>query len=152
MIAEKKLEDLGLKLPEITLPVASYVVYKQIGNLAYISGQGPIINGKQLYTGKVGKEVTREEGYQAAQACMLNILAHIKKNLGDLDRVKNIVQVKGYVASENDFYEQPFVVNGASDLVVNIFGEKGKHTRCALSVNVLPTNIPVEVEMIIEVA
>ncbi|SNS91038.1 Enamine deaminase RidA, house cleaning of reactive enamine intermediates, YjgF/YER057c/UK114 family [Anaerovirgula multivorans] len=150
-MVEEKLKQLGITLPEAPQPIASYVPAKVIGNMVYISGQGPIINGIQMYTGKVGKECTKEEGYQAARLCGLNLIAQLKKVIGDLDRVKEIVHLKGFIASTTDFFEQPTVINGASDLMIEIFGEAGKHTRCALGTNVLPTDIPVEIELVVEI-
>ena len=151
MKIEDKIKALGIDLPSAPEPIANYIPCLQSGNLVFVSGQGPIINGKQLYTGKVGAEVTREEGYEAARACCINLLSQLKLFLGDLDKIKRVVHIKGYVASADDFTNQPAVINGASDLLVEIFGEAGRHTRCALGLNVLPTDIPVEVEMIVEV-
>lgn len=152
MTVEEKLRKLGIELPETPAPIANYLGVKQAGTLVFISGQGPIINGKQLFTGKVGREVTPEEGYEAARACGINLLAQLKTFLGDLDKVKQVLHVKGYVASDDNFTNQPAVINGCSDLMVEAFGEeKGKHSRCALGMNVLPTDIPVEIEMIVEV-
>lgn len=151
MSIENKLTELGIDLPEPPTPIATYTACKQVGNLVFVSGQGPIIEGKQLYTGKVGAEVTQEEAYQAARACGINLIAQLKKFLGNLDKVKGIVHLKGFVACTNDFEAQPSVINGASDLMVQVFGDGGVHTRCALGTNALPTNIPVEVEMIAEV-
>lgn len=151
MKIENKIEDLGIQLPIPPTPIATYTSCKQVGNLIFVSGQGPIIEGAQLFTGKVGREITKEEGYEAARYCAINLLAQLKKFLGDLDLVKQIVHLKGFVASADDFTAQPFVINGASDLMVQVFGDAGRHTRCALGANVLPTNIPVEVELIVEV-
>lgn len=151
MIIEKKLEELGIELPTPPTPVASYTSFKIIGKMLYISGQGPIINGKQMSTGKVGIDCTLEEGYESAKYCAYNLLAQMKKAVGDLDKIKQIVHLKGFVASANDFYDQPKVINGASDVMVQVFDEKGVHTRCALGVNVLPTNITTEVELIVEI-
>ena len=152
MNIENRIESLGIKLPVPPVPVATYAVCKQSGNLVFVSGQGPIIEGKQMYTGKVGREVSREEGYQAARYCGINLLAQLKNYLGDLDKVKQVVHLKGFVASDSDFTEQPSVINGSSDLMVEVFGEAGRHTRCALGTNVLPTDIPVEVELVVEIA
>ena len=149
MHIEQRIRELGIELPEAPVPVASYVPCKQAGELLFISGQGPIINKVQAYTGKVGKELTEEEGKDAARLCGLNLLAQIKKFLGDLDRVEEVLNIRGFVASSDSFYNQPQVLNGVSDLMVQVFGERGRHTRCALGTNVLPGNIPVEVEMII---
>ncbi len=151
MRAEKKLEELGILLPTPPNPVATYTACKQTGNLVFVSGQGPIIEGKQLYTGKLGGEVSKEQGYEAAKACGINLLAQLKKYLGDLDKVKEVVHVKGFVACRDDFFEHPAVINGVSDLMVAAFGDAGLHTRCALGTNALPGNIPVEAEMIVEV-
>ncbi len=152
MKIEEKIAALGIELPVAPSPIATYVPCKRFGgNLVYVSGQGPIINGKQLYTGKVGAEVSREQGYEAARACGINILSQLKRFLGDLDAIKQIVHIKGFVASADNFTAQPSVINGISDMMVEIFGEAGRHSRCALGVNVLPADIPVEVEMIVEV-
>lgn len=151
MKIENRLKELLIDLPEAPAPVAAYVPCKQSGNLVFVSGQGSAINGKDTYLGKLGEELSIEDGYQAARLCGLNLLAQLKKFLGDLDRVKNIVHVKGFVASAAGFTSQPQVVNGVSDLFADVFGEAGRHTRCALGTNVLPGNIPVEVELIAEV-
>lgn len=151
MKVEQRLAELGIELPESPAPVANYIPCKQCGNQVIVSGQGPIINGKQLFTGKVGAAVSQDEGYQAARACGINLISQLKRFLGDLDKVKQVLHVKGYVASADDFTNQPAVINGASDLMVEVFGEAGRHTRCALGLNVLPTDIPVEVELIVEV-
>jgi len=153
MKIEQRLVELGIKLPDAPVPVASYVPCVRTGNLIFISGQGPVYNKVRKYTGKVGKERTKEEGYQAAYICALNLLAQLKNYIGDLDKVEKIVHIKGFVASGNDFYEQPFVVNGASDLMVKLFGDEiGMHSRCAIGINVLPNDITAEVEMIVEVS
>jgi enamine deaminase RidA (YjgF/YER057c/UK114 family) len=151
MKIENRLKDLKIDLPEAPAPIAAYVPCKQSGNLVFVSGQGTAINGKDTYRGKLGADLSVEEGYQAARFCGLNLLAQLKKFLGDLDRVKALVNVKGFVASADDFTAQPQVINGVSDLMVEVFGEAGRHTRCALGTNVLPGNIPVEVELIAEV-
>ena len=151
MKVEEKIAEVGIELPVPPQPVATYTSCKQTGNLVFVSGQGPIIEGKQMYTGKVGAQLNADDGYQAARYCGINLLAQLKKYLGDLDRVKQVVHLKGFVASDSNFTEQPAVVNGASDLMVQVFGEAGRHTRCALAVNVLPTDIPVEVELIVEI-
>lgn len=150
MHIENHLKERGITLPNPPVPVANYTPCKRVGSLLFVSGQGPILEGEQLYTGKVGGSVTPEEGYQAARVCAINLVAQVKKFLGDLDQVKSIVHLKGFVASTEDFTGQPGVINGASDFMVEVFGEKGIHTRCALGTNVLPTDIPVEVEMIVE--
>ncbi|MDR1837967.1 MAG: RidA family protein [Treponema sp.] len=151
MKIEERLKELQIELPKAPSPIASYIPCKRSGNFVYVSGQGPVLNGKEAKLGKVGAELTVEEGYQAARFCGYNLLAQLKQFLGDLDCIKGILHIKGYVASVNDFYSQPQVVNGVSDLMVEVFGEAGRHTRCALGANVLPGNIPVEVELIAEV-
>jgi enamine deaminase RidA (YjgF/YER057c/UK114 family) len=151
MKVENKLKELRIDLPDPPSPIANYVPCKQTGSLVFVSGQGPIINGRQLFTGKVGAELTLEEGRQAARLCGLNLLAQLKKFLGDLDRLKGIVHLKGFVACAANFEVQPQVINGVSDLMVEVFGEAGRHTRSALGTNALPTNIPVEVELIVEI-
>lgn len=151
MDINKRLLELGIELPEAPDPIASYVPNKISGNMVYLAGQGPSVNGKFVYTGKVGDKLTKEEGYEAARISGLNLLAQLKKAVGDLNRVKQIVSVHGYVASTNDFFEQPAVINGTSDLLVEVFGEAGKHARVAMGTNVLPMDTPVEVELIAEI-
>lgn len=151
MKIEKRLEELGVKLPEPAKPVAAYVPFRRTGNLIYISGQDCRVNGELKYKGKVGKDVTEEEAYEAAKITAINLLAILKSAVGDLDRVKQIVNLHGYVNSADGFVRQPFVINGASEFLVEVFGEKGKHSRCALSCNELPFDTPVEIEMIVEV-
>lgn len=151
MLAEKKIEELYGILPEAPTPVAAYVPVVQAGKLLFLSGQGPIINGVQKYTGRIGLQCTQEDGYQAAKLCCVNLLAQLKRFMGDLDAVKRVVSVKVYVASDKDFFDQPKVANGMSEFLEQVFGEKGKHSRCALGTYVLPGNIPVEAEMVVEI-
>ncbi|MBA7560176.1 RidA family protein [Candidatus Atribacteria bacterium 1244-E10-H5-B2] len=151
MKIENKLKELGLSLPEVPKPVAEYIPAKKIGNLVFSSGQGPVKDRKFVYVGKVGGEISLEEGYEAAKICALNCLAAIKSVIESLDNIEEIVRIKGYVNSSPDFYRQPEVVNGASELIVKIFGEKGKHTRSALGTSILSGNIPVELEMIVKI-
>ncbi len=151
MKIEHKIKELGLILPEAPKPVAEYIPAKKIGNLVFTSGQGPIKDGKFIYVGKIGGGVSLKEGYESAKICAINCLAAIKSVIGSLDKIDEIIKVKGYVNSTSDFYRQPEVVNGASELIVKIFGEKGKHARSALGTSVLPGNIPVELEMIVKV-
>lgn len=150
-IAEKRIEELGLVLPTAPAPMANYVTARKVGNLLFFSGAGPFQDGKPVIFGKVGVELTQEEGYQAARLTGLNLIAQLKKELGDLDRVKQFVKVQAFVASAPDFTAQPAVMNGVSDLFAEVFGEKGKHARTAVAVPQLPFNIPIEVEMIVEV-
>ena len=151
MTPEAKLEALGLTLPPVSAPIGSYVTCKRQGNLLYLSGAGPIVQGEVLYKGKVGAEITPDVAYEAAKVTALNQMAHLKAELGDLSRVKSIVKLLGLVACADGFYGQPGVINGASDLLFEVFGEKGRHARSAIGVFSLPMNIPVEIEKIVEV-
>ena len=149
---ETRLEKLGFKLPGVPKPQAKYIPAKQVGDVVYVSGQGPLRDGKPVYIGQVGGELSLEDGYKAAQICTLNSLAAIKALIGSLDRVEEVVHVRGFVNSAPDFHDQPKVVNGASELLVDLFGNCGRHTRAALGTSNLPGNIPVEVEMLVRVA
>lgn len=151
MIIETKLKDLGIELPNTPTPVANYVVAQRTGNLLFFSGVLPVRDGKPCMLGKVGAELSPEEGYEAARITGLNLISQLKNQVGDLDNVKQIVKIQAFVASAPDFYGQPAVVNGVSDLMVEVFGEKGKHARTAVAVPQLPLNVPVEIEMIVEV-
>ena len=151
MTPEAKLEALGLTLPPVSAPIGSYVTCKRQGNLLYLSVAGPIVQGEVLYKGKVGAEITPDVGYEAAKVSALNLIANLKAELGDLSKVKSIVKLLGLVACADGFYGQPGVINGASDLLFEVFGEKGRHARSAIGVFSLPMNIPVEIEMIVEV-
>ena len=151
MKIEEKLNEMGINIPEAAKPVASYVPFRRVGNLIYISGQGCRVNGKLKYEGKVGRDVTEEEAYEAARIAAINLLAILKSAIGNLDKIVKIVNLHGFVNSADGFVRQPMVINGASDLLLEVFGEKGKHSRCALSANELPFNTPVEIEMIVEV-
>lgn len=148
---EQRLQELGIELPQANKPVANYVSVRKTGNLLYLSGNGPIVEGKVLYDGKLGKELGKEDGYEAARITAINMLSTLKNELGDLDKVEQIVNLIGYVACSDDFYEQPYVINGASDLLFKVFGDSGKHTRAALGTNVLPFNTPVEILMIVQI-
>jgi enamine deaminase RidA (YjgF/YER057c/UK114 family) len=152
MSVEKKLKDMGILLPEASKPVANYVPAVKAGNLLFVSGHGPYNDGKTVLSGKLGKELSIEEGYKTARNVALNCLASTKATLGDLDKVKRVVKLLGMVNCTEDFKDQPKVINGASDLLVEIFGDKGKHARSAVGMQSLPNNIPVEIEMILEVA
>lgn len=151
MKIEEKLDQMGIKIPEAAKPVASYVPFRRVGNLIYISGQDCRVDGRLKYEGKVGADVTEEEAYEAAKITVINLLAILKSAIGDFDKVAKIVNLHGFVNSADGFVRQPFVINGASDFLLEVFGEKGKHSRCALSANELPFNTPVEIEMIVEV-
>ena len=151
MTPEAKLEALGLTLPPVSAPIGSYVTCKRQGNLLYLSGAGPIVQGEVLYKGKVGAEIAPDVAYEAAKVTALNLMANLKAELGDLSKVRSIVKLLGLVACADGFYGQPGVINGASDLLFEVFGEKGRHARSAIGVFSLPMNIPVEIEMIVEV-
>ncbi len=151
MSAEQKLRELGLELPAPPQPVAAYVPAVEANGLLFTSGAGPIEDGKIKYHGKVGHDLTVEEGYQAARLTMLNLLAVVRQALGSLDRVERIVKVTGLVASAPGFNRQPEVMNGASHLLEALFGEQGRHARSAIGVNELPFDTPVEIEMIVKI-
>jgi enamine deaminase RidA (YjgF/YER057c/UK114 family) len=142
---------LGLVLPEIPKPLASYVPAKQSGKLVFTAGQLPLVKGDLVSKGILGQDVLVEEAHKAAQICTLNALAAIKGVIGDLDRINQVVKVVGYVASTSTFTQQPAIINGASELLLEIFGEAGKHARSAVGMAVLPLNASVEVELIVEV-
>ena len=145
------LVDLNLSLPEAPKPVAAYIPAKQTGNLVFTAGQLPMVNGELISKGLLGQDVEIVEANNAARICTLNALAAIKGVIGDLDRIKQIVRVVGYVASVPTFTQQPAVVNGASELLLEIFGEAGKHARSAVGMAVLPLNASVEIELTVEV-
>ena len=151
MTAEDKLNSLGITLPPPPAPAGSYVPVVISQNLAFIAGQIPTEAGQVKFKGKLGKDVTLEDGQQAARLCTINALAQLKSKLGDLDMVKRVVKVTGFVNCDPSFTDQPKVINGASDLLVQIFGEKGKHARAAVGVSSLPLDSAVEIEFIIEV-
>ena len=150
--ADEKIKELGLQLPPASKPIANYVKYVRTGNLIFLAGHGPTKADGTNITGKVGKDLTIEQGYEAAKITALSLIATLKDALaGDLNKVKRIVKVNGYVNCLPDFTEQPKVVNGCSDLLVQIFGDKGKHARAAMGMVALPMNIAVEIEMVVEV-
>jgi enamine deaminase RidA (YjgF/YER057c/UK114 family) len=148
---ELKMQSLGIQLPGAPRPLAAYIPAKQSGNLIFTAGQLPIVNGELISKGLLGQDVEVEEANMAARICTLNALASIKGIIGDLDRIKQVVRVVGYVASVPTFTQQPLVVNGASDILLEIFGESGKHARSAVGLTVLPLNASVEIELIVEV-
>lgn len=151
MKVEKRIEELGIKLPESPAPRAMYVPVKQLGNALFVSGQLPLVDGKLVYTGKVGEERTLEEAQKAAHICAVNILAAVKAYLGDLDKVKNVVKLQAFVSSKTGFEQQHIVVNAASQLLFDVFGEAGRHARTAVGINQLPLDATVEVEAIFEI-
>jgi enamine deaminase RidA (YjgF/YER057c/UK114 family) len=151
MTAEGRLSQLGITLPPTHPPVANFVLTKQVGNLLYVAGHGPVLEDASRIHGKVGLDLSVEEGYQAARLTGLNILATVREALGSLDRVRQVVKVLGMVNSAPGFVRQPEVINGFSDLMVEVFGDAGRHARSAVGMAELPTNIPVEVEVILEI-
>jgi enamine deaminase RidA (YjgF/YER057c/UK114 family) len=149
---EERLMELGIELPQPTKPSAVYVPAIIVNNLLYTSGTGcKIADGKFLYQGKLGQDLTIEQGQQAARLAAINLLAVLKANLGSLDRINKFVKVLGFVSSSPDFFDQPKVMNGASQLFEEVFGERGKHARSAIGTNVLPSDMPVEIEIIVEI-
>ena len=149
---EDKLNQLGITLPDTPPPMANYVPGVRTGNLLYLSGLGPAARPDGTTPlGKLGKDMSVEEGYEAARLTGINILARLKGELGDLGRVKRVVKLLSMVNTASDFTQQPAVANGCSDLMVEVFGEKGRHARSAVGMNSLPNNIPVEIEIIVEV-
>ena len=152
MGAEKRLKELGITLPASPAPVANYVRSVRVGNLLFLAGHGPQKDGKLTYIGKVGRDLTVEQGRESARLVGLNLLASTREALGSLDRVKRIVKVLGMVNSAEGFGDQPQVINGFSDLMVEVFGDAGRHARSAVGMAGLPFGISVEIEMIVEVA
>ena len=148
---EARLKTLGIQLAPAPKPIASYIPAVRTGNLVFLAGQGPMADGKPTITGKVGAEVSEEAGNKAARATTLVLLAALRAEIGSLDRVARIVKIVGFVNSAPGFTRQPWVMNGASDLLVEIFGEAGRHARSSVGVSELPLNIPVEIEMIVEI-
>jgi enamine deaminase RidA (YjgF/YER057c/UK114 family) len=148
---EARLSDLGLSLPNPPQPVGSYLLAQQVGELLFLSGTTCYVDGGLLYKGRVGAELTVEEGYMAARQTMLNLLSVIKSTLGNLDRVERVVKLNGYVNSAPDFDRQPAVINGASELLEKIYGQRGKHARTSIGVSDLPGHIPVEIELVVQI-
>jgi enamine deaminase RidA (YjgF/YER057c/UK114 family) len=148
---EERLADLGLQVPEVPAPVAAYIPALRSGDHVYTSGQLPMRAGQLMLTGKVGGEVSQEQAVECARQCALNALAAVRGQVGELSAVKRIVKVVVFVASTPDFTSQPLVANGVSELLGEVFGEAGRHTRSAVGVLVLPLDAPVEVELVVEV-
>lgn len=148
---EEKIKSMGLEIPDAPKPVAAYVPAVKIDNYVYTSGQLPFINGELKYKGKAGKDVKEEDAYQAAKLCALNCLSVIKGAIGDLDKIEQVIKLNGFVNSAEGFDLQPKVINGASELIGEVFGEKGQHARSAVGVNELPLSATCEVEMIVKV-
>lgn len=152
MNASARMAELGIELPQVVAPVASYVPAVQTGNLVYTAGQLPVVHGELIATGRVGSSVDEETAKACARACALNALAAVVSVIGDIDRIRRIVKVVGFVSSEPGYSGQPVVVNGASDVLGEIFGDAGAHARSAVGVSGLPKDAPVEIELIVEVA
>lgn len=148
---DKKLKELGIELIPATKPIANYVKAVRTGNLLFLAGHGPSLTDGTVMTGKLGQNYTVEQGYQAARQTAISLISTLKNELGDLNKVKRIVKVLGMVNCTPDFTDQPKVMNGCSDLLVQVFGEKGKHARSAVGMNALPLGMAVEVEIIVEI-
>jgi len=151
MSVEQKLQSLGITIPETPQPVAAYIPALQVNDLVFTSGQIPMVNGELKFRGKLGTEISKEQGYEAAKICVLNALSAIKGVIGNLDRIVQIVKVVGFVASAEGFTEQPAVINGASEFLQTVLEKKGTHARSAVGVSELPLGVPVEVELIVQV-
>ena len=151
-IFEENIKKLDLIIPEMPTPMANYVPFKVADNTVYVSGQGPVVDGKIVYSGKVGKQISEEEGIKAAELCCINIVSALKTSLnGDWDRLDTFLKLGAFVNCDENFTDQPKIINGASDLLVSIFGDKGKHARFAVGSNSLPFNISVEIDAIIKI-
>ena len=149
---EENIKQLGIEIPDMPNPLANYVPYKISDNVVYVSGQGPVLNSDIKYKGKVGEDITVEDGIKAAELCCINIIAALKKSINDdWNRLDSFLKLGGFVNCNNNFYEQPKIINGASDLLVNIFGDQGRHARFAVGSNSLPMNISVEIDAIIKI-
>jgi enamine deaminase RidA (YjgF/YER057c/UK114 family) len=151
MEIEKNMRGLGLELPEVPKPVASYVPAVRSGNYVYTSGQVPFVKGELMHRGKLGGDLTIEQGYECARVTAMNCLAAVKSVIDDLDLVKQIVRLTGFINSAPGFTDQPKVLNGASDLLVEIFGERGKHSRLAIGTSELPLGAPLEIDIVVEI-
>lgn len=151
MVTEKRIAELGITLPLASPPGAMYIPVKQLGNALFIAGQVPFVDGKLIASGKVGDTVSMEQAQDAARRCIINLLAALKDYLGDLDKVKNITKIQVFVNSKTGFMEQHIVANAASQLLYDVFGEKGRHARTAVGTNQLPMDAPVEIEAIVEI-
>ena len=148
---EENIKNLGLNIPELPKALANYVPFKIVGNTMYISGQAPVRNGEMIYKGKVGSDITIEEGIEAAKLCVINIIAAVKTGLGgDWSKLDCFVKLTGFVNCQDSFTDQPKIINGASDMLVEIFGDQGRHTRVAVGSNALPLGISVEIDAIIQ--
>ena len=148
---EENIKNLGLNIPDLPKALANYVPFKTVGKTMYISGQAPVQNGEVVYKGKVGSDVTIDDGISAAKLCCINIIAALKTGLdGDWEKLDTFVKLTGFVNCDNDFIDQPKIINGASDMLVEIFKDKGRHTRVAVGSNTLPLGISVEIDAIVQ--
>ena len=148
---EENIKNLGLNIPDLPKALANYVPYKIVGKTMYISGQGPVQNGELIYKGKVGSDITVEDGIEAAKLCVINIIAAVNTSLkGDWNKLDSFVKLTGYVNCQDNFTDQPKIINGASDMLVDIFGDQGRHTRVAVGSNALPLGIAVEIDAIVQ--
>ena len=148
---EENIKNLGLNIPELPKALANYVPYKIVGKTMYISGQAPVQNGELIYKGKVGSDITVEDGIKAARLCVTNIIAAVKTGLeGDWSKLDSFVKLTGYVNCQDTFTDQPKIINGASDMLVEIFGDQGRHSRVAVGSNALPLGIAVEIDAIVQ--
>jgi len=148
---EENIKNLGLNIPDLPKALANYVPYKIVDKTMYISGQAPVQNGELIYKGKVGSEIAVEDGIEAAKLCVINIIAAVNTGLkGDWDKLDSFVKLTGYVNCQDNFTDQPKIINGASDLLVDIFGDQGRHTRVAVGSNALPLGIAVEIDAIVQ--
>ena len=149
---EENIKKLGIEIPDMPAPLANYVPFKVSEGIVYVSGQGPVKNGELVYKGKVGEDISIDDGIKAAELCCINIIAALKKSInGNWNRLDNFLKLEGFVNCNNDFYDQPIIINGASDLLVKIFGDQGRHSRFAVGSNSLPMNISVEIDAIIKI-
>ena len=148
---EENIKNLGLNIPELPKALANYVPYKIVGKTMYVSGQAPVQNGELIYKGKVGSDITIEDGIKAARLCVTNIIAAVKTGLeGDWGKLDSFVKLTGFVNCQDDFTDQPKIINGASDMLVEIFGDQGRHARVAVGSNALPLGISVEIDAIVQ--
>ena len=151
-VFEENIKKLGIKIPDMPNALANYLPYKISDSIVYVSGQAPVMNGELIYKGKVGNDISIDDGIRAAELCCINIISILKEIIdGDLNRLDNFLKLGGFVNCNSDFVDQPQIINGASDLLVNIFGEQGKHSRFAVGSNSLPMNISVEIDAIIKI-
>ena len=148
---EENIKNLGLNIPDLPKALANYVPYKIVDKTMYISGQAPVQNGELIYKGKVGSDIAVEDGIEAAKLCVINIIAAVNTGLkGDWEKLDSFVKLTGYVNCQDNFTDQPKIINGASDLLVDIFGDQGRHTRVAVGSNALPLGIAVEIDAIVQ--